>query len=277
LAEFWRFPALDLSPLVEAQVTAGGVSVIGSSGSVDDVLLNADIDWDDFDSDDYFQHNYGRLRHDDAAIIKIVAGFFASQKWKTLGRAIDVGTGTNLYPAMIMLPYAVELTLFERAFSNRDWLTATLKKPQASWHLFWHTIAHGRKAYEKFRKPLDVLARTAKVVKGNVYDLEREQYDLGTMFFVAESITSREREFRLATQKFVNSLVPGAPFAAAFMCRSDGYTVGGQHFPAYSIGPSDVESCLASVARIRHIDKVDSHDLRDGYNGMIVATGWRKL
>ncbi|GID31353.1 SCO2525 family SAM-dependent methyltransferase [Paractinoplanes brasiliensis] len=258
-------------------MTGSSGSSGGPTASVDDILLNADIDWDYFDSQDYFQHNYGRLRHDDAEIINIVANFFASQRWKTLGRAIDVGTGTNLYPAMIMLPYAAELILFERAFSNRDWLTATLRKPQDSWQVFWHTIARGRKAYERFRKPLDVLLRTAKVVKGNVYELERAQYDLGTMFFVAESITSREREFRLATQKFVNSLVPGAPFAAAFMCRSDGYTVGGQHFPAYSIGPSDVESCLASVARIRHIDKVDSHDLREGYSGMIVATGWRKL
>jgi len=24
------------------------------------------------------------------------------------------------------------------------------------------------------------------------------------------------------------------------------------------------------------IDRVESHDLRDGYNGMIVATGWKR-
>jgi hypothetical protein len=65
------------------------------------VLGNADVDWDSFDSSYYFEHNYGHLRPDDAAIIRMVTSFFSRRLTGRAGaRAIDVGTGPNLYPAL---------------------------------------------------------------------------------------------------------------------------------------------------------------------------------
>lgn len=243
---------------------------------------NADAPWDSFDSDAYFSHNYGHLRKDDAQIIEIVADFFQSADRRAgrsvrLAHAIDVGSGANLYPALTMLPYASKITLFERAFSNREWLSGALKQPQQSWKReFWAEISEGRDAYEKINNPLDTLAGLANVVKGNVFNLESGQYGMGTMFFVAESITARKDEFRRATRMFIGSLVRGAPFAAAFMRRSAGYWVADQYFPACSVDKKDVEVSLAPVARIEEIKTVESHDLRDGYSGMIVATGWKR-
>ncbi|NMO51522.1 methyltransferase [Actinoplanes sp. TBRC 11911] len=243
---------------------------------------NADAPWDSFDSDAYYSHNYGHLRADDKQIITLVADFFqrADRRYgrsQQLARAIDVGSGTNLYPALTMLPYASEITLFERAFSNREWLSHSLKQPQVSWEReFWAAISRGRDAYERIGKPIDTLAGLAQIVKGNVFNLAPGQYGLGTMFFVAESITSRTDEFQRATRSFVGSLVSGAPFAAAFMCNSAGYLVADQYFPACSVDQKDVEASLAPVARIEQIETVDSNDLRDGYCGMIVATGWKR-
>jgi len=241
---------------------------------------NDDAPWDRFDSDDYFWHNYGHLRHDDAQIIEIVADFFVHcfdrSQPGNLAKAIDVGSGTNLYPALTMLPFASRVTLFERSPSNRQWLIDAVNEPQGSWNEFWKAIAADRPTYQRIRDPLDVLAGRAWVTKGNVFALEPNQFDLGTMFFVAESITTRDDEFRRATQNFVGSLVPGAPFAAAFMRRSGGYFVGSTFFPAYSIDTVDVESCLPPIARMSQIKRVDSDDLRDGYSGMIVATGWKR-
>jgi NNMT/PNMT/TEMT family len=248
-----------------------------SAGVTTVAVANDEAPWDAFDSDEYFWHNYSDLRDDDAQIIEMVADFFAhAAPRRKLADAIDVGSGTNLYPALTMLPHSARVTLFERAFTNRRWLTDTLEKPQPSWQSFWSAIADGRDAYTKIKNPLDVLAERAEITRGNVFDLKPDQYDIGTMFFVAESITTRQDEFRRATRMFVDSLVSGAPFAAAFMRRSRGYYVGSQFFPACWINTEDVETCLASVARIKDIRKVDSHGLRDGYNGMIVATGWKK-
>jgi len=247
---------------------------------------NDDAPWDRFDSNDYFWHNYGHLRDDDAKIIDMVVDFFVhcfdralpgKSQPRPLANAIDVGSGTNLYPALSMLPFVSRVTLFERSHSNREWLREALARPQLSWKdEFWRAIAGNRPAYQPIKNPLDVLAGRADVIRGNVFALDPDQYDLGTMFFVAESITTRDDEFRRATEHFVDSLVPGAPFAAAFMCRSEGYVVGSTFFPACSIDMADVGACLAPIARINHVTNVDSRGLRDGYSGMIVATGWKK-
>jgi hypothetical protein len=92
------------------------------------------------------------------------------------------------------------------------------------------------------------------------------------MFFVAESITVLEREFRRATHRFVGSLKPKSPFAAAFMKDSRGYQVG--FFPLFRRSPlprADVEECLSEVARGVTIETITSESpLRHGYDGMIL-------
>jgi len=238
---------------------------------------NEDVAWDEFDSQAYFLHNYGKLRWDDAAIIKIIADFFESTlPEKFIGHAIDVGSGTNLYPALTMLPYSFRVTLYERAYTNRVWLDQTLVKPQGSWWQFWQEVSGGRRHYDLITKPFELLADRAEVAKGNVFDLKPNMYNLGTMFFVAESITTRDDEFRRATRLFIDSLVSGAPFAAAFMRNSSGYFVGNKRFPACSVSEADVREALEPVARRVEIKTVDSEDLRDGYCGMMVATGRKK-
>ncbi|MDY7083705.1 MAG: SCO2525 family SAM-dependent methyltransferase [Actinomycetota bacterium] len=238
---------------------------------------NADVDWDEFDSQAYFKHNYGELRDDDAAIITVIADFFQGVfPAHKVGSAIDVGSGTNLYPALTMVPYSSRVTLFERAFTNRQWLQHELRAPQSSWKYFWDAIAAGRPAYANINNPLDVLHTRAHVERGNVFSLGPDQYDMGTMFFVAESITTRTDEFERATRQFVNSLHRNAPFAAAFMRDSSGYLVGNRFFPACSINRADVQRALAPVARNVDIVMVESDDLREGYGGMMVATGRKK-
>jgi hypothetical protein len=237
---------------------------------------NADFPWDAFDSAAYFDHNYGTLRDDDKKIIDIVAEFFAREPRRWRDRAIDVGAGANLYPALTMLPFTAELILYERAFTNREWLGSQLEKPCQSWWQFWSHISAASPAYRSIKDPFDLLGLRAKVVKGNIFSLLPNQFDIGTMFFVAESITNRNDEFVRAAQSFVNSLVPRAPFAAAFMRNSSGYWVGDQRFPACSVTETDVERALLPVASDVVIRTVDSDDLRDGYCGMMVATGRKR-
>ncbi|GAB2587388.1 hypothetical protein Aab01nite_50240 [Paractinoplanes abujensis] len=238
---------------------------------------NADVNWDEFDPEQYFVHNYAILRRDDARIIEIVASFFArTVRGRKLGDAVDVGTGPNLYPAMLMLPFAGRVILLDRGRPSREWLNQALRQPQSSWDLFWHAIADGRPEYATIARPMAVLADRAVVAKGNLFSLQPDQFDLGTMFFGAESVTTRNDEFRRATQQFVGSLKRGAPFAAAFMRESNGYLVNGTSYPACPVTERDVEQALAPVSRQLNLDVVGDNSLREGYGGMIVATGRKK-
>lgn len=241
------------------------------------LLGNQDFAWDAFDSDEYFQRNYESLRKDDAEIINIVADFFHTtgpEQWRE--NALDVGSGANLYPALTMLPFASKVTLCERSHRNREWLQQELADPHVSWKDYWQEIGARRPQYQRIAKPFDLLKSNAEVCKGNIFTLTPNQFAIGTMFFVAESITTRKDEFERATRAFVRSLVPKAPFAAAFMRGSTGYSVGTNRFGAYAVTEEDVERCLATEALIKDIQVVESHDLRDGYTGMIVATGRKR-
>lgn len=236
---------------------------------------NADFPWDRFNSDWYFDHNYAKLRDDDRQIIKLVGEFFASVPATNNGKlrhGLDVGSGTNLYPALAMLPLCGEITLRERASTNRDWLHKQVDTGYASsWDDFWDELT----AYPlyKIKEPRLVLGDRARIQRGSIFDLPVATWDIGTMFFVAESITHIAREFRRAVRCFVRALKPNSPFAAAFMIGSAGYDVGNEHFPAVAITDTDVRQCLSGVARDVNLHHVTSRGLREGYKGMLLATG----
>jgi len=241
---------------------------------------NVDFDWNGFDSDVYYAHNYRTLRDDDRQIIELVGDHFAATLGDLQGlRGIDVGTGPNLYPALTMLPFSREVTLFEHAETNIRWLRWQQANDWPSWNdawgQFWKVLSD-RPVYERFADPRKKLGERADIQPGNVYELTgTNPYDIGTMFFVAESITERESEFRSAVDHFLDALAPGAPFAIAFMEHSAGYHVANQHFPATDIDGGAVRSCLnnrVSDVLIQHIDTGDK-PLRDGYTGMLLALG----
>jgi hypothetical protein len=173
-----------------------------------------------------------------------------------------------------MLPLCREITLYEYSASNIVWLQHEIQSYSPSWDSFWQSLAVAP-LYKAIDSPRATLAAVAQVERGNVFDLPRAQWDIGTMFFTAESISSTPAEFRAAVRSFITSLRTGAPFAAAFMESSLGYDVGTRRFPAVAVTVSDVENCLAADTEDFHIYRIGltKKPLRDGYGGMILATG----
>jgi hypothetical protein len=241
------------------------------------VLTNADCPWDLFDSDSYLKHNYGTLHDPDRAIIARLAEFFAAaasarRRW----HGIDVGSGTNLYPALAMLPLVETITLWEHSQANVRWLEHGLRPYGQLWDPFWEALSASADVYQRFRRPRALLPVRAKAEKASVFDLPEAKWDIGTMFFVAESITGVRAEFESATERFIRSLKPGAPFAAAFMRNSRGYTVGAHRFPAVTVTEDDIGELLRRMAADLTIHLIDSTErLREGYEGMVLATGRR--
>jgi hypothetical protein len=238
--------------------------------------LNSDFPWDEFNSSWYHDHNYKMLRDDDRQIIEIMRDFFAALDLPGHASGIDVGTGTNLYPALTMLPFCDKITLYEYSASNISWLQHEILEAEysSSWDAFWKILTEEQR-YKSIHSPRETLATVVHIESASIFDLPESRWDIGTMFFAAESISSTLSEFHTALRSFIRSLHTGAPFAAAFMENSQGYSVGTQRFPAVAITPGDVEDCLAGDTKDLQVHRIGLTDrpLRAGYGGMILATG----
>lgn len=247
---------------------------------------NRDFPWDDFSPEEYFKFNYADLRDDDRQIVEIVSDFFTkafSDRGRPMGvRGIDVGTGSNLYPALTMLPFCESLTLYDFSVSNVAWLKQQRAEGWPSWEEGWDSfwsVLSKKPDYRNITHPKDDLVDRVNIRRGDVLNLSVEdRWDMGTMFFVAESITCRHNEFVTALDHFFDMLKPGAPFAMGFMEHSQGYHVGQLDFPATDIGRAEVRDYLNTRAVEVKTVQLGPGDkpLRDQYTGMIVAHGWAK-
>lgn len=230
-------------------------------------------DWDTFDPDAYWADHYATLRDDDAQILRIMADWFADADIPGHAHAVDVGAGANLYPALAMLPHCRRVTLVEHGAPNRRWLQQQVAALPPSWDPFWNTLTDQQPRIYKPLHPATALAGRTDVCPGDIHTLLQRRWDAGTMFFVAESITRIRSEFAVAVRAFVRSLRSGAPFAAAFVTGSTGYTIAGVDFPAVPVEADDVAAALKTVARDVELHQIEgATPLRPGV-GMLLATG----
>jgi hypothetical protein len=243
---------------------------------------NNDAPWDIFDPLAYVDHNYRPLRSDDAEIVRLVSDHFHSclrQECEIPLSGIDVGAGANLYPSLIMLPWCDEITLYERSPANVEWLELQMRGYDSNWDEFWDVLCRAE-PYRRIEEPRSRLREAAMVKQANLFDLPQARWGMGTMFFVAESMSTLFSEFEDAVRRFAESLLPGAPYAATFMEGSRGYHVGDEFFPACSVYEQDVRRALEPYTegevRIHHIGMPDGA-LRPGYEGMMVACGRRRI
>jgi NNMT/PNMT/TEMT family protein len=248
-------------------------------------VRNAEAPWHDFSSQEYWRHNYENMHLEDQEIIHRVSLFFtrAFADRDRAQRAIDVGSGSNLYPALLMLPWTDQILLSDYSEGNVNWLHDRVMDDEApwTWRPFWDELGK-REVYDQISEPRKLLriacARAdgyAGIERHSVFSLPQQRWQLGTMFFVAESITQDPAEFRSAVAGFVGALQPGAPFAAAFMAGSEGYPVAGTPFPALQITTDDVKDRFTELGVSElSVDLNQTPDrVRPGYQGMIVATG----
>ncbi|MGW2515815.1 SCO2525 family SAM-dependent methyltransferase [Streptomyces sp. NPDC001617] len=245
-------------------------------------MKNADAPWSSFDPIAYVDHNYRVLQAEDAEILNIVrdhfGGHFRKQGFGPV-YGIDVGAGANLYPALSMMPWCDEITLFEHSSANVAYLRSQVDSYGGNWDKFWDAL-RGHEAYNSLDfDPRERFRKVVKVERGNIFDLSAfgGPWSVGTMFFVAESMTTSHQEFDRGVECFMRALAPGAPFVAAFMEHSKGYHVGDEFFPACDVGQSEIHASLEPFAGDFTVQRLKSAaGVRDGYSGMILAYGWRQ-
>nr|MDT0663604.1 SCO2525 family SAM-dependent methyltransferase [Micromonospora sp. DSM 115978] len=220
---------------------------------------NADFAWDDFDPVAYQKHNYEVLRADDRQILSRTRDFFVLAGGQADRHGVDVGSGANLYPALSMLPWCQRISMVEYSAGNVGWLRREVADYSSSWDPYWDVLCEAPD-YTKITEPRRLLAERSEVRKGSVFELPRREWDLGTMYFVAESISSRRSEFVAAVSHFLDALRPGAPFATAFMEGSLGYQVGDHEFPAVPIEVPDLLGILQSGAEQVVVERIGMVD-----------------
>lgn len=240
---------------------------------------NADAPWSKFDPEAYVDVNYRTPLDVDLLILRAMRDHFSRcfegvVPQSVLG--IDVGAGANMYPALAMLPWCEKIVLLEYAQPNVAYLDRQTAEGglDATWGAFWDVLLEDP-AYRDI-EPAERIAEIVRVERGNLFDLDAQprRYDLGTMFFVADSMSECPDEFRRGVRCFMNTLSPGAPFAAAFMKESVGYWVGDQHYPAYRVNEERARESLAEFTgelEIRDLHQV----VRKGHEGMLLVLGRR--
>jgi hypothetical protein len=236
--------------------------------------------WSDFDAHEYWKVNYASVLPEDAEIIECASKFLIEACGPDLGTrtAVDVGAGANLYPALLMLPWAGRIVFTEYAAPNIAWLHRNLTDSGGEWQWkpFWDLVG-GLPGYRTVTRPRQRLAAVAEIRPLSIFDLPPHTWDLGTMFFVADGITTDRAEFARAVRTFLDSLVHGAPFAMAFMEGSTGYDVRGIQYPAVPVTPRSLEELLA-VLPVTGINVLRTDNsvrrLRPGYDAMLLVTGF---
>jgi hypothetical protein len=240
---------------------------------------NADAPWSLFDPDVYVDNNYRTPLQVDLEIVRLMRDHFTrcfEDSGSRTARGIDVGAGANLYPTLSMLPWCEKVLLLEYARPNVKYLEKQLSPDgyDAAWDPFWDVLCQVP-AYAEVdarRRVTDI----ARVERGNLFDLEggARRWSLGTMFFVADSMSEAPEEFHRSVRCFMKALEPGAPFATAFMKESLGYRVGAHDYPAYRVNEQTVHESLQRYAQdLQILDLPDS--VRPGHEGMLLALGRR--
>jgi hypothetical protein len=244
------------------------------------IMRNDAAAWPDFDADEYWKINYSSVLPEDAEIIQSASKFLieACGARSRVRRAVDVGAGANLYPALLMLPWAEHIVFTEYAPPNIHWLSENLADAPGEWQwqAFWDLVA-GLPCYRAVEQPRSRLAAVHEIRALSIFDLPRRTWDLGSMFFVADGMTTDEAEFESAVRSFLAALMPGSPFIMAFMEGSIGYDVRGVRFPAVKVTPASLDALLAdlpvtgtSVLRTNN----SIRRVRPGYDAMLFVAGF---
>jgi NNMT/PNMT/TEMT family len=234
---------------------------------------NRDFDWDRFDPDVYFGHNYSFSRSEDLLLVELTATAFSAE---TNGLDIlDVGTGSNLYPILAVFPRARRITAWEFSANNVAWLKSELHKAvlRQAWTPFWKVV---RSVYGEDTLPTDparLLASRVGIQQGSLFNLPQRRWDAATMFFCAESLTEKEEEFVHAIRCWTRAVKSGGLLVGAFIESSTGYSVGQFRFPAVAVNEprlADILDRFTTVQMIRRI-AIGNDPIRSGYSGMLFA------
>lgn len=241
-------------------------------------------EWAAFDPYEYVKRNYGdKILEEDRQIIVTVIGALAGLgvQLGSLELVADIGSGPNLYPSMLMVPYiknGAKIDMLEWSPANREYMTKLLagqlaEDQAATWRKFEVFM---RQQAGDIYEGCEANAKAAvNITEGNIFELPEAQYDLVSSYFVAESIVDSNMPFREAMQSLAKAIKPHGVLIVAHMVGSEGYYAGeGTLFPAVNLSVADLKEAYADAdldCTIVPVGENTSEKAREGYHGMAVV------
>lgn len=247
--------------------------------------------WQEIDYYEYAARNFGNggaILPEDQQIIA-----HAVRTFKNLGlplqgleRVADVGSGPNLYPAMLLTPYVkpgANIELLEYS-PNRTYLQRVIEGSIQSdhatiWQKFEHLMVEcGGDRYQG----CEAKAKQQGVVRyGDIFALPTAEYDFISSSFVTESIVDTLMPFCESIRSLAGAVKPGGIIMNTHMMASQGWPAGvGTHFPAVSLTEDRLRQIyLESGLDIISFEVVGDNaggKPREGYHGMAIIVATRR-
>jgi hypothetical protein len=214
-----------------------------------------------FKADPYATDNYGTPLEADRAIVDALGKAWA--EIETVESAIEVGTGPNLYPVLVALPWVRQLRVTDFVPSNVSWARRQLDGDMAFWRRF-----------HDYPAVVEDLRTKVTVERQDVYVLPRDTYDVVSMHSVMESITSSRATFFHGLRGIHSSLRSGGHLLASFMLGSTGWEVAGANFPAVELNREDILEELQMAGFGLEWDTV-TPPVREGHQGLLFVKACR--
>lgn len=242
-------------------------------------------DFKDFDANEYADRWYGREKPliDDQQICIAV-----STVLRLVGmhaeKAVDLGCGPNLYPGMLILPYAETLDLLDFAPPNRDYVNNYLTGSPTERQLrMWENfipfmVAGGGNIYLSANTAIRDRAQegSVRVKPCDVFDLQGN-WTLMSAYFLIDSISDYPEDQHLALASMSKSLDDEGLMIIAGMLNQKGhvgYKAGvDKEYPNLSQTAEEMgRACLDNdlfpvIIRLG----TDKRKERDGYDGMMLT------
>jgi hypothetical protein len=236
-------------------------------------VRNADVDWDRWPVEDYLAENYRVLHPCDAAVIAHHAAFYRTLRPGSVAGAVEFGAGPNLYPLMLAAAVSRRVDAVEAGAANVAYLRRQLRRgPDAAWGPF-HALCR-RLLPAVPATPAGALA-AVRVVHGDVRAVPGGSYGLGSMHFVAESVTEDRAEFEALCRVFAACVVPGGPLVAAFMENMPTYRIGrASRWPGCPVDADTVRAVFAPLTEELAVTRIDADPTLPDYgdSGMVLMT-----
>lgn len=241
-----------------------------------ELLHNRDVDWNRWPVQTYLEENYRVPHPADLAVIDHHARFYRRLRPGSIGRSLEFGAGPNLYPLMLAASVSRHIQAVEPSAASVAYLQGQLRNgADRSWSAFYEEC---RRRLPTLPPDLNTALSIVEVTHAGAAEIGADAYDLGSMHFVAESVTEDLAEFTALCERFAKAVRPGGPLIAAFMENMGRYRLGdGSSWPGVRVDSDIVRAVFARLATGIEVTRIEADaTLPDyGYTGMVLMTARR--
>lgn len=242
-----------------------------------------------FSPQEYLEEYYSHIGTENSALLSFFSKAYKDFDENSL-KTLEIGGGPTIYQLISLAPVAKCVHFTDYLVKNLEQIKHWVKNDSRGYNwdnfiLYALNIEQPGKVHDQdsilerkglIQKKLTNFS-TCNVFKDSVVDTNEGPYDLLSMNFVAESVSSDMKEFTAVLSRMSNLLVPGGVFVMSGLLKAKFWVEGGRKFPSTYLTEKDVIDLLTNIGyKIEIFDTVAAeHDKSDpenqGYEGIFMV------